>query len=254
MTEQMMTSAPMTMTEPATVRVPFTRLSGLMLLGWCEGPNRGSGLLDWWLSIQRARIAWKHLPPSVRTGRILDIGCGRSAWFLQTIDATEKIGLEPLCSDDEYVATRDGVSHRMRLLPFDVTKEPLQFESNWFDVVVALAVIEHVPAASAVRLLQEIHRVLKPGGSCVVTTPAHGTEIILHTIAKLRLASHEEIEEHHQQFTPRQLRALFLKAGFEDRDIIQGRFELGMNLWLRANKAAHGQAAAGRGDSHNTGT
>jgi SAM-dependent methyltransferase len=40
----------------------------------------------------------------------------------------------------------------------------LAFKSNYFDVVICAHVYEHVP--DAVRLMNEIHRVLKPGGVC----------------------------------------------------------------------------------------
>lgn len=46
---------------------------------------------------------------------------------------------------------------------------PLPFASDAFDVVGAFDVVEHV--ADLVRLVEEVHRVLRPGGVFRVTTP-----------------------------------------------------------------------------------
>ena len=46
---------------------------------------------------------------------------------------------------------------------------PLPFRNDVFEVVGAFDVVEHVP--DLVRLVEEVHRVLKPGGVFRVTTP-----------------------------------------------------------------------------------
>ena len=50
----------------------------------------------------------------------------------------------------------------------------LAFKNNCFDVAICAQVYEHVPCA--VQLMQEIHRVLKPGGVCYF---AAGNRIML---------------------------------------------------------------------------
>lgn len=194
--------------------------------------------LERWLAVQRARIAWQYLPASVRTGRILDIGCGRAAWFLDRIDAVEKEGLDQLCESREHITVRNGTAHRMRLQAFDVTQhDPLPFDEAWFDAVVALAVLEHIPRSSVLVLLREISRVLKPGGRCILTTPARGTETLLHGLAWLSFLDHDLVGQHHRHFTLGELRALCCEAGFPDEGIRQGRFEFGMNLWTVVSRA-----------------
>lgn len=49
------------------------------------------------------------------------------------------------------------------------TVPPLPFEDNIFDFVVSFQVIEHI--REDVFFVREIHRVLKPGGQFIVTTP-----------------------------------------------------------------------------------
>jgi 2-polyprenyl-3-methyl-5-hydroxy-6-metoxy-1,4-benzoquinol methylase len=51
----------------------------------------------------------------------------------------------------------------------DIEKKPLPFRANYFDVVLLTDVIEHVFDTDL--LLNKIHRVLKPGGMLLITTP-----------------------------------------------------------------------------------
>ncbi|MGH2632937.1 MAG: class I SAM-dependent methyltransferase [Tepidiformaceae bacterium] len=53
---------------------------------------------------------------------------------------------------------------------FDVEKERFPYDDNSFDLVTWCEVIEHL-TENPVHTLSEIHRVLKPGGSLVLSTP-----------------------------------------------------------------------------------
>jgi 2-polyprenyl-3-methyl-5-hydroxy-6-metoxy-1,4-benzoquinol methylase len=59
-----------------------------------------------------------------------------------------------------------GVDYR----PCDITTSPLPFADRSFDYVTYLDVIEHHPH-SPKRVLEEIRRVLKPGGCVIISTP-----------------------------------------------------------------------------------
>lgn len=112
----------------------------------------------------------------------------------------------------------------------------LPFEGAFFDVVTMLAVFEHLEPAVLARLLREIHRVLRPGGAYVLTTPARWTEAILKLMAGLRLVSHEELSEHKATYLSREIVSLLIEAGFDKGRIRHGSFEAGMNLWAVAEK------------------
>lgn len=56
--------------------------------------TRGYGLLEYFLAIQRARIANKFIEDTHKNGRILDIGCGSYPIFLLTSKFMEKIGID----------------------------------------------------------------------------------------------------------------------------------------------------------------
>jgi len=82
----------------------------------------------------------------------------------------------------------------------------LPFDDGVFDVVVATAVIEHVPDAR--KMLEECYRVLKENGLCIVTTPNPFFEYIATKIG------HLEDGQHHKTFNLQELKSLFESHGF----------------------------------------
>lgn len=105
---------------------------------------------------------YRKVVPSLKEGKTLDIGCGQPCEsmpdqaFLRFLNRKDAVGLDikPVTGPYEF---HQG----------DINKMP--FADNTFDNVVAMEVLEHihdVPGA-----LKEIHRVLKPGGVFVMSTP-----------------------------------------------------------------------------------
>jgi len=69
-----------------------------------------------------------------------------------------------------YVSSAYAERHTFDCVCFDVEREPFPFPDNAFDVVMWCEVIEHLNE-NPVFTLSEIHRVLKPGGAVVISTP-----------------------------------------------------------------------------------
>lgn len=146
-------------------------------------------------------------------GRILDVGCGyqpyRSLLLSAPSQATEYIGLD--LPDNIY---------RPPELAWDGQRIPLQDLS--VDSVLLTEVLEHCPEPEAV--LQEIARVLKPGGFMFLTVPFIWP---IHTVP------HDEF-----RYTPFALRRLLERAGFPGPSIqaTGGRhavLALTLGLWVR---------------------
>ena len=91
---------------------------------------------------------------------LLDVGCG-NGFLLNQI--AERIDAD-LYGTDVYAQESEMWTYRRA----DLTKG-LPFEDDMFDLVVFGEVIEHVPDPD--YLLEQIWRVLKPGGKVIVTTP-----------------------------------------------------------------------------------
>jgi SAM-dependent methyltransferase len=191
--------------------------------------TRGNGLLEPFLARQRARQADRIIPPHLRRGRILDIGCGSYPYFLSHTSFKEKFAI------DQQVPSSDLSA--IRWFTLDLNTDPhLPFEKGYFHVITMLAVIEHLSPASLELLFREAYRVLDTGGMVILTTPAAWSDGVLRFMARINLVSAEEIQEHVFTYTLPLLGWYFGKAGFEIRKLNFGYFELWMNMWASAEK------------------
>jgi SAM-dependent methyltransferase len=187
--------------------------------------TRGYGLLEAFLAKKRAQMANRLIPSGYRKGRILDIGCGSVPFFLAGTPFQEQYGIE---RSPHSSSSREGV----RLVSFDLERGPfLPFASKRFDVVTMLAVLEHLDPSTVAGLLNETYRVLKNGGLLIVTTPASRTDHLLRLMAKLRLLSPTEINEHKDTYSLPGLAKCFQSSNFGTSSMRLGHFELGMNIW-----------------------
>jgi SAM-dependent methyltransferase len=191
--------------------------------------TRGKGLLEPFLARKRASTANRLIPAQLRTGRVLDIGCGSYPYFLSHTSFKEKFAIDQLPPATE--------SSEIRWHTLDLNSQPkLPFEDSYFDVVTMLAVAEHLNPASLEKLLAEAHRTLKPNGRVVITTPAAWSDGLLHLMARIGLVSAEEINEHVYAYTLPLLGWYFGRAGFQMVRVHFGYFELGLNMWAYAER------------------
>ena len=192
--------------------------------------TRGTGLLEEFLSKQRAKLANSKIPSELRSGKILDIGCGSYPNFLINTDFNMKYGIE------SSVNIKDS-SERIDLIQFDIEKEEsLPFNDNFFNVITLLAVYEHIDPDRLINVLSEIYRVLKSGGMFILTTPAPWTDKFLRLLASFNLVSKEEIDDHKDVYSHKRICNSLVSAGFQKKLIEQGYFEMFLNIWTYAKK------------------
>ncbi len=194
--------------------------------------TRGKGLLEPLLARLRAERANTLIPADLREGRILDIGCGSYPYFLAHTAFKEKFGIDQLTSAQTTAAPLE-----IQVFHLDLNNEPkLPFEDNFFNVITLLAVVEHLNPASMQKLFVEIYRVLQPGGVVIMTTPAAWSDGLLRLMARIKLVSEEEINEHKFAYTLPLLGWYFGRGGFDMNNLKFGYFEMFLNLWAVAKK------------------
>jgi len=108
------------------------------------------------------RLLYKSLKKnsSVLSGKILDFGCGSKPYQHLFSNATEYIGV-----DYEI----EGRTENLDKIDFFYDGKKIPFEDNSFDGILCTEVLEHV--FNIDELLTELHRVLKPNGKAIITTP-----------------------------------------------------------------------------------
>jgi len=196
------------------------------------GMTRGKGLLEPMLADLRAHRANKLIPATLRTGRILDIGCGTYPYFLAHTSFAEKFAIDQLPLPQQTASEL-----KIESFTLDLEIEPrLPFEDDYFEAVTLLAVVEHLDPALMAKLFQEVYRTLKPGGMVILTTPAAWSDGLLKFMARINLVSAEEIHEHAYAYTLPLIGWYFGQAGFEMTKTKFGFFEFMLNMWATAQK------------------
>jgi SAM-dependent methyltransferase len=191
--------------------------------------TRGHGILEPLLARLRAQQANKLIHPNLRQGRILDIGCGSTPYFLAHTSFKEKFAIDQLPSPQ---TSADITWHSL-----DLNTTPiLPFKDSFFTVVTMLAVVEHLNPDSLVKLFKECRRVLELDGMVILTTPAAWSDRLLRFMAQIWLVSKEEIDEHVYAYTLPLLGWYFGTAGFPMDKLKFGYFEMGLNMWATARR------------------
>lgn len=146
------------------------------------------GAMNMYDARKRVAVVFDELLPEDLTGQsLLDAGCG-TGWFSQR--AVER-GAEVTSMDlGEGLLAQVRKKCRSTCVVGSVLDMP--FADATFDVVISSEVIEHVPAPlDAVR---EMHRVLKPGGLLVLTTPNKRWFFLIWLANKLKLRPYQGLE------------------------------------------------------------
>jgi ubiquinone/menaquinone biosynthesis C-methylase UbiE len=106
-----------------------------------------------------------ELSKALGQGRVLDLGCGDGEWTSRFGEMTGTTSLHGL--DIDVSSLSKARQRGVRVASSDLT-QPLPFAENTFALVHSNQVIEHLPDVDL--FVQEIFRVLQPGGWAVVST------------------------------------------------------------------------------------
>jgi 2-polyprenyl-3-methyl-5-hydroxy-6-metoxy-1,4-benzoquinol methylase len=156
---------------------------------------------------ERFELRLQFLLGEVSAGeRILDVGCGEGQFAARLADAGAAVLAADVAQEPLRRAARRHPGLELHLLAA---------EADWdlpdaaFDAVWAGEVIEHV--ADTARWVSEVRRVLTPGGTLLVTTPAHGRlRLLLSGLEPFA----DPLGDHLHLYTARSLRTLLEEFGF----------------------------------------
>jgi len=147
------------------------------------GPDARTSYEAWHLRVQSAHakadrpwhdLLFRHLRERDLVGcRVLEIGCGRGELACR-LAAWKTAPRALVAADFAESAVRLGRGRAAReclgTIRWTVANmQQIPFRDGTFDTVISCETIEHVPAP--VEALREVHRVLRPGGRLLMTTP-----------------------------------------------------------------------------------
>ncbi len=172
---------------------------------WAE-PDRSCGTIRNWL-VKKERFLLQRLP---KTGdaRVLDLGCGGGWAVFARAGHTIGVDMSP-----QSLHGAASIYHGVAAC--DLTHLP--WRDGSFDLVVSSDVLGHVPLEGKQRAIEEIFRVVKPGGRTLHYIEAEGTDpltrfakadVELYRRRIIGPEGHEGIE------TPSATCARFRRAGF----------------------------------------
>jgi SAM-dependent methyltransferase len=153
----------------------------------------------WWFVTKKnivldtiVRYSVKH-----KDVKVLDIGCGSGLMLSALEDVGQTFGMD--MSDDAINFSKEIFKGQVAkgALPDEVP-----FEENFFDLITALDVIEHVDRD--VDSLKAIRSRLAAKGMAVITVPAY----------MFLWSSFDEVNEHKRRYTLPELKTKLVQAGF----------------------------------------
>lgn len=176
--------------------------------------------------LARSLAAVSLLPEVAERGRLLELGSGLYLMsFLAErlrnleIEHVQYWGREQGHHHSRLTDVRNGATREIPFREFNAEVDPFPYADGHFDAILNCDTIEHM-LCDPVRMLAQCHRVLRPDGLMVITTPnvlrldnvvrlLQGTNILDKYVRQSASARHP------REYTPDELRRLVEWVGFD---------------------------------------
>lgn len=179
----------------------------------------------------------KELKVYIHKGdRVLDLGCGNGRLFdlFRIMGVQDEIDYTGIDGSEKSVTIAKR-RYGDKFLVADILSLP--FSDNYFDSIWSIAVFHHIPSkALRLRTLAETRRVLKPGGKVIMTCwnlyqPQYLKLLLKFALSKILGKSKLDfkdvfvpwgeirIQRYYHAFTKKELKKLFVKAGFKVEEL-----------------------------------
>jgi len=188
--------------------------------------------------IARLQKTLEMVPPGEAGKSILEMGA-----YLQITPALQsKLGYGTVRGcyygesgrvEHKLKASRAGERFSAEVDLFDAAKDRFPYEDASFDTVLCCELLEHLPS-DPMFMMAEINRIVKPGGSLVLTTPNIASLRALSGIlqgyhpgffpAYLRPGPEVTDARHNREYTPKEIYRLLHDAGFTVTRLETGAF------------------------------
>lgn len=126
--------------------------------------------------LESAQISYEHwhrylyATGFVKDKKVLDIACGSGYGSSLLAQHSQKVIGVDISPEAIKIASDRYVQDNLEFRSGSADKIPIE-ESAFFDVVTSFETIEHLPEEKQVAFLNDIKRVIKPEGLCLISTP-----------------------------------------------------------------------------------
>jgi SAM-dependent methyltransferase len=115
-----------------------------------------------------AQARWRvYLPLVPREGTVLDLGCGRGEW----LELLRQEGITARGVDWNRLMVAECRERRLEVEQAEALEYLARTPDGSLGAVTVLRLVEHLPLHQLVRLLDEVARVLRLGGTAIFETP-----------------------------------------------------------------------------------
>ena len=166
-----------------------------------------------------------YIAGRIAGGNVLDLGCGEGAPMANFPPSFTPFGVE--ISANAAASAHRAFSARGGYVINQACVEALrQFPEGFFAAASLRSYLEH--EADPLPVLENLHRVLMPGGFAIVKVPNYGS---LNRVVMGRRWCGFRYPDHLNYFTPETLSVMAAKAGFRARFGLTGRLPTSDNMW-----------------------
>ena len=153
----------------------------------------------------------------------LDVGASDGTFLQALLDEGFKdvVGIEPAAASAE--AAPERVRSRIRVEPF----RRASLAGERFDLITAFQTLEHV--SDPIQVVSDAYELLEVGGAILVVV--HNRRSLLNRLAGRRSPIFDV--EHVQLFSPRSIRELLRRGGFEDIRVAGVKNRYPLRYWLK---------------------
>jgi ubiquinone biosynthesis O-methyltransferase len=153
---------------------------------------------------QREKVDWlvANVPQGCK--RLLDIGCGSGVVSRKCANVVKEVYGCDISQNAIDYATKKATAEGIKNVKFrKCAAERLPFKDNYFDVVIASELIEHLKDPGV--FLMEIKRVLKKRGYVIITTPNYSSLWPIVEVLWSKSGGRNLINQHVSKFNTRSI-------------------------------------------------